>query len=72
MEAAEDEFPSRMTTTRSAILLSTRQLSNKMPTHLQLPKKMTRSPIAEDGTAVDLAAAPKDDKEEVDVDSLGH
>jgi hypothetical protein len=71
MEAAEDEFPSRMTTT-SAILLSARQLSNTMPTHLQLTKKITRSPIAEDGTAVALAAAPTDDKEEVDVDSLGH
>jgi hypothetical protein len=40
--------------------------------HLQLPKKTTRSQIAEEGTAVALAVAPTDGKEEVDVDSLGH
>jgi hypothetical protein len=36
-----------------------------MPTHLLPPKMlMTRAPIVEDETAVALAAAPRDDKEE--------
>jgi hypothetical protein len=70
MEAAEDEFPSRMMTTTA---LSAWQSSNMMPTRLPLPKTGTQSPIAEEETAVALAAAPTDDKEEIDVDSLvGH
>jgi hypothetical protein len=44
-----------------------------MPMHLPQPKKkMKQSRIVEEGMAVALAAAPMDDKDEVDVDSLGH
>jgi hypothetical protein len=70
MEAAEDEFASR-TATMNAI--SARHSSNTMPMHLPQPKKTKLSRIAEDETAMAfLAAAPMDDKDEVDIDSLGH
>jgi hypothetical protein len=43
-----------------------------MPMHLPQPTKTKLSWIAEEGTALTLAAAvPMDDKEGVDIDSLG-
>ena len=70
MEAAEDQFASRTATMNA---MSARHSSNTMPMHLPQPKKTKLSRIAEDETAMAfLAAAPMDDKDEVDIDSLGH
>jgi hypothetical protein len=64
MEATEDAFPCLPTATMSA--LSERQSSNTMPMPLQqLRKMMTRSPNAEEGTAMALAAAPMYDGENI-------
>jgi hypothetical protein len=65
MEAAEAEEP------KPTAMSAAPKSSNTMPMFLP-STKMNPSRIAEVGTAVALAAAPMNDAEGVDVDSLGH